>query len=88
MHLIVVQLWLEADQIYPVRFFHSNSGKVIQLCVVKLPKERSFNRVEEFNAHLFGMLLYLEHLKECVGALGAAILLLVPSQNFLDVLLS
>ena len=34
------------------------------------------------------MLLYLKHLKECVGALGAAILLLVPFQNFLDVLLS
>ena len=48
---------------------------------------RSFNGVEEFNAHLFGMLLYLEHLKECVVTLGAAILLLVPSQNFLDVLL-
>ena len=33
------------------------------------------------------MLFYLEHLKECVGALSAAILLLVPSQYFLDVLL-
>ena len=34
------------------------------------------------------MLLYLEDLKECVGTLGTAILLLVPFQNFLDVLLS
>ena len=33
------------------------------------------------------MLFYLKHLKECVGALSAAILLLVPSQYFLDVLL-
>lgn len=88
-HLIVVEMRLEADQVDPISTgLDTHRREVVNLACVELAEQRVLHRVEELDAHLFRVLLDLELLQQRVAALSATVLLLVATHHLLDLLVT